>query len=661
MNHLQNETSPYLLQHANNPVDWYPWGAEAFAKAKREDKPVFLSVGYSTCHWCHVMAHESFEDDEVAALLNASFVSVKVDREERPDVDSVYMAVCQAMTGSGGWPMSIFMTAGQTPFFAGTYFPKTAHHGAIGFYKLLLAIRDAWENDRETLLSPAQQILRAASGSQSVETPPDEALLHRATEQFRASFDELCGGFGSAPKFPTPHNLLFLMQQYQKHNDKDALRMAERTLTQMARGGLFDHIGFGFCRYSTDRRFLVPHFEKMLYDNALLILAYCRAYEITKKAFYREVAEKSADYVLRQMRSDAGAFFSAQDADSDGEEGKYYVFTPKEIVAVLGEGDGEAFCRCYNITAEGNFEGKSIPNLLASDEPFGRMEDAFPKLRAYRKTRASLHTDDKILTAWNGFMIAALCSLYRITKKADYLEAAKRAQNYMEEWLCDGDTLCVSTRNGKRGTKGFLDDYAAYCYALLALYDVTLQQACLTRAVQMASKAAKDFFDIEHGGYALSGKENETLILNKKESYDGAMPSGNGLMAYNLVRLNQLLPEAVPEALLHKQLAFLSSEAAAYPAGHTMFLLALSDVLAPPPTITVVRSGDDDVTDLVFCTDSGAAVRMLDAPAEEYRLLDGQTTVYVCRDHRCLPPVHKRSYIADNKGKSTWEEASCKT
>ena len=648
MNHLKNETSPYLLQHADNPVNWYPWGAEAFDKARREDKPVFLSIGYSTCHWCHVMAHESFEDSEIAALLNDSFICVKVDREERPDVDSVYMAVCQAMTGSGGWPMSIFMTADRTPFFAGTYFPKTARYGTAGLLELLPVIRDAWQNERETLLSSVQPILHAASDAPGAEASPDEALLHRAMEQFQASFDETYGGFGHAPKFPAPHNLLFLLQQVRKTGDKRALHMAEHTLTQMTRGGLFDHIGFGFCRYSTDRRFLVPHFEKMLYDNALLILAYCRAYEITKKSLYREVAQKTADYVLGQMRSDAGAFFSAQDADSDGAEGKYYVFTPDEIVAVLGEADAETFCRCYDITDKGNFEGKSIPNLLTSNEPFGRMEDSFSKLRAYRKTRAKLHTDDKILTVWNSLMIAALCSLYRITQTADDLEAAVRAQRFIEEQLWQPDTLFVSFRAGKRGAKGFLDDYAAYCYALLALYDVTLQQGYLTRAAQMAAKAAADFFDVEHGGYTLSGKGNEPLILNKKESYDGAMPSGNGLMAYNLVRLRALLPDAVPEMLLEKQLAFLSGRAHAYPAGHAMFLLALSDALDPPATITVVRDGDDPVTDLVFNTDSGAAVRVLDAPTQEYRLLDGQTAVYICRDRQCLPPVQKGVYLANH-------------
>lgn len=645
MNHLMNETSPYLLQHADNPVDWYPWGAEAFDKARREDKPVFLSVGYSTCHWCHVMAHESFEDMDIAGLLNSGFVSVKVDREERPDVDSVYMEVCQAMTGSGGWPMSIFLTADREPFFAGTYFPKKARYGTVGFYELLLAIRDAWQSDRKRLLSSAQSIIKRASETVPVAASPDEALLSRALEQYKAGFDEKFGGFGHAPKFPSAHNILFLLQQYQKRGDKDALRMAEQTLTQMARGGLFDHIGYGFCRYSTDRRFLVPHFEKMLYDNALLILAYCRAFELTHDAFYLDVAEKTADYELREMRHSSGAFFSAQDADSSGEEGKYYVLTPDEVISVLGEEEGSAFCRRYGITAAGNFEGKSIPNLLGSDEPFGQAEASVMKLRAYLKKREVLHTDDKILTVWNSLMIAALCSLYRATANASYLESAQRAQQFIEEKLTDKDTLYVSYRSGSRKTKGFLDDYAAYCFALLALYDVTLESGYLSRAGQLSAKAASDFFDTGSGGFTLSGKENEALIFSIKESYDGAMPSGNGLMSYVLVRLRALWPDAVPDELLDKQLAFLSGESASLPSGHAMFLIALSDLLDPPETVTVVRNGTDELAGLVFCAAPGAVVRVLE-PSDEYRLLDGQTAVYVCRDSRCLPPISMREYIA---------------
>lgn len=640
-NHLRHETSPYLLQHAENPVDWYPWGEAAFQKARAEDKPVFLSIGYSTCHWCHVMAHESFEDAEIAEILNRSFVSVKVDREERPDIDSIYMTVCQAFTGSGGWPTSIFMTADQQPFFAGTYFPKKARFGSAGLKDLLLAIDDKWKTDRAALLRPAQEVTAALrqSARASAATAADETLLQEALTLYRRSFDAEWGGFGSAPKFPAPHNLLFLMQQYRKRGDEDALRMAETTLKQMYLGGLFDHIGYGFCRYSTDRFFLVPHFEKMLYDNALLILAYCRAYEISGKPFYRAVAEKTAAYILSEMTSPEGGFYSAEDADSDGEEGRFYVFTPDEIIQALGEPQGSAFNECFGITAAGNFEGKSIPNLLHGKASAPeRFDPLLPKLREYRRSRAGLHRDDKFLTVWNALTIAALCALYRRTRNAGYLEAAKRAQAFIEEKLCDGNRLFVSYRNGRRGENGFLDDYAAEVFALLALYEATLDHPYLTRAAQFADRAIAACFDGEQGGFYLSGAENETLLFRPKESYDGAIPSGNSLMAYNLVRLQALCPDDKREKTLKKLLAYLSGEAENYPAGHAMFLIALSDFLEPPMTITVAGA-DDTIHELPLFTPSECIVRILRDGSEEYPLQNGQTSFYVCRNHACLPPV----------------------
>lgn len=384
-NHLINETSPYLLQHAENPVDWYPWGEEAFDRAKTEDKPIFLSIGYSTCHWCHVMAHESFEDSEIADILNRYFISIKVDREERPDLDSIYMAVCQTLTGSGGWPTSIFITADQKPFLAGTYFPKNSHHGQFGLKELLLAIHEKWQNDRVTLLSSADKITAALKDTTKAETTVDDRLLNDAIQIYEQSFDKKYGGFGSAPKFPAPHNLLFIMQQYQKYGNHDLINMVETTLSQMYAGGMFDHIGYGFCRYSTDRIFLVPHFEKMLYDNALLISAYCKAYEITEKSIYRDVAEKTVQYVLTEMTSKDGGFFSAQDADSDGVEGKFYLFEPNEIIELLGKQDGVLFNEFYDITKEGNFEGKSIPNLMHTDFSTGRFDEFLPTIREYRR------------------------------------------------------------------------------------------------------------------------------------------------------------------------------------------------------------------------------------------------------------------------------------
>jgi len=410
-NRLQHETSPYLLQHAHNPVDWYPWGEEAFRKAKSEDKPVFLSIGYSTCHWCHVMAHESFEDEEAAEILNRHFISIKVDKEERPDVDSIYMAFCQAFTGSGGWPTSIFMTPDQKPFFAGTYFPKRSRGRMIGFQEVLEAIHEKWESDREALLQQADHLLSHLKQDEAKEAALSDELIESAVRIYKRIYDRKNGGLGPAPKFPTPHNLLFLMTYHERYGDETCLRMAQHTLTQMYRGGLFDHIGFGFCRYSTDERYLAPHFEKMLYDNALLMMAYCQAYTITKKPLYLDIAEKTATYILREMTNPQGGFYSAQDADSEGEEGKYYLFTPEEIVRILGKKEGEAFCRHFDITPSGNFEGKSIPNLLHSAPEDKAFEPFLEQIYAYRKERHALHLDDKILTTWNALMIAALCRL----------------------------------------------------------------------------------------------------------------------------------------------------------------------------------------------------------------------------------------------------------
>ena len=646
-NHLKNQTSPYLLQHADNPVDWYPWSEEAFTKARVEDKPVFLSIGYSTCHWCHVMAHESFEDLEIADILNKYYLSIKVDKEERPDIDSIYMAVCQAFTGSGGWPTSIFMTAEQKPFFAGTYFPKTARYGSIGFKELLLIIHQKWKNERDALVDSADKITAALNQHHVAASQAEGTLLDTALRWYEQNFDASFGGFGGAPKFPTPHNLLFLMQQYEKQGNRQALNMAEITLQKMYAGGLFDHIGYGFCRYSTDRYYLVPHFEKMLYDNALLILAYCKAYELTGKSFYLEVAKKTASYILDEMTSPKGGFYSAQDADSDGEEGKYYVFTPEEIIELLGQADGTAFCERFGITKTGNFEGKSIPNLLhAKDLTDERFDCFLPTLREYRRGRTRLHTDDKILTAWNALMIAALCRLYRCSRVHRYLEAAKKAQGFIENSLFSQDTLYVSFRDGKLGEHGFLDDYAGYIFALLSLYDATLEETFLRRAMQLTRETVTQYYDSEHGGFYLSGRDNETLLFRPKECYDGALPSGNSLITYVLVRLNALLPDYSTENILNKQLAYMAGEAERYPAGFSMFLMALSNFLAPPLLVTVVSNGED-LSDLPFVLPSDAIVKVLERPLQEYKLLNNETTFYVCRKCSCLPPMNKRQFMME--------------
>ena len=568
-NHLQHETSPYLLQHADNPVEWYPWCAEAFQKAKAEDKPIFLSIGYSTCHWCHVMAHESFEDKNIADILNRCFISIKVDKEERPDIDSIYMTVCQAFTGSGGWPTSIFMTPDQKPFFAGTYFDKNT------FAEILLAVHDIWEKDKSSLLNQAEQITAQLRQQKPGNAPAPEKLLESAVDIYKKSYDPVNGGFGRSPKFPAPHNLLFLLEYYVKHHDTPCLNMAEFTLQQMYRGGLFDHIGFGFCRYSTDKRFLIPHFEKMLYDNALLILAYCKAYTVTQKALYLEIAEKTALHILREMTAPEGGFYSAQDADSEGEEGRYYLFSPEEIISILGQDKGNAFNRRFDISSSGNFAGKNIPNLLNSDPEDKSLDCVVEELWKYRKKRYPLHTDDKILTSWNSLMIAAMCRLAQASGKDRYLTAAKKADEFIRKNLWEDDRLFVSFRQGQRGVPGFLDEYAAYILAQLTLYEVTGEQKYLKCAEDICQNAVSRFQDTEGGGFFLYGKDSEDLILRPKETYDGAIPSGNSIMAWNLVRLSQLVSRDKYESQALRQLSFLAADAAAYPPGHAMFLLAL--------------------------------------------------------------------------------------
>lgn len=642
-NRLKYETSPYLLQHKENPVDWYPWGSEAFERAKEEDKPIFLSIGYSSCHWCHVIAHESFEDNEIAELLNRYFISIKVDKEERPDIDSVYMAVCQAFTGSGGWPTSIFMSAEQKPFFAGTYFPKTSRGGMIGLKELLIAIHEKWNNDRDSLLGESDKIIAHLNNAENTPENADLGLTHSATAVYEHIYDNKNGGFGRAPKFPTPHNILFLLSYYERYKRNECLQMAEHTLMQMYRGGMFDHIGFGFCRYSTDKKFLVPHFEKMLYDNALLILAYCKAYNITKRTLYLEIAEKTADYILREMTSQEGGFYSAQDADSEGEEGKYYLFTPDEIIGVLGEKDGEAFNRHFDISNIGNFEGKNIPNLLSSDPADKSFDTFLPQLVLYRKKRYSLHLDDKILTSWNSLMIAAMCELYLVSKKDIYLSTAQKAAAFIQKYLCKDDTLYVSFREGKCGVIGFLDDYAAYIFAMLSLYKATLDREYLKLAGRFCGKAISDFGD-NTGGFYLYGNNSEELILRPKETYDGAIPSGNSLMAYNLVRLSLITSDEKYKITAEQQLNFLASKAQYLP-GYAMFLTALLEYDEPPMKVTVVLDEQTDSNNIPLAVPLDAAVSLLPQPTEEYPLKNGKTTYYVCKGHSCMPATNDLNEI----------------
>lgn len=637
-NRLKNETSPYLIQHAENPVDWYPWCKEAFEKAKSEDKPIFLSIGYSTCHWCHVMAHESFEDEKTAKILNKHFISIKVDREERPDIDSVYMSVCQAFTGSGGWPMSIFMTWDKKPFFAGTYFSPYSHYGMPGFSDLINAIANQWNNNRPELLNSADEIITHLKNKESNNRNLNDInLIESAVRIFSESFDSVYGGFGSAPKFPTPHNLLFLTLYAKQNDNSDILQMVEKTLVQMRKGGIFDHIGYGFSRYSTDKYFLAPHFEKMLYDNALLIIAYSAAYDITKNSLYLNTAEKTAEYVLREMISPDGGFYSAQDADSEGVEGKFYTFTLSEILDILGSEKGKRFAQIFDITANGNFEGVNIPNLLKSNDLNNDFSNEIQTLYDYRKKRARLHLDDKILISWNSLMIAALSVLYRASHNEKYIQAAQNAQNFIEKNLCNDKQLYTSYRDGKKSNKAFLDDYAFYTAALIEMYNSTLDNMYLDKAQQLCDETVKQFSDGENKGYYLSKSENSELFMNPKETYDGALPSGNSVMAYNLVRLYQLTEKEKYRILAENQIEFLSAQAQSYPAGHSMFLLAKLIYDDPPEHITVVLKDETDLKKIKDHIPFFVNISIF-FESKNYPLLNNRTTCYVCKNHSCLPP-----------------------
>ncbi len=646
-NHLKNTTSPYLLQHSENPVNWFSWCEEAFVKAKLEDKPIFLSIGYSTCHWCHVMAHESFEDIQTADLLNKNFISIKVDREERPDIDSVYMAVCQAITGNGGWPMSIFMTADKKPFFAGTYFPLSSKYGIPSFKDLLLFLLDHWHNKRSQLFESAEKIIEHIKADNIINNNIEpKKLVEKAVQIFSQSFDYLNGGFGAAPKFPTPHNLLFLMLYSQLNNDLSIYKMVEKTLMQMRKGGIFDHIGYGFSRYSTDEIFLAPHFEKMLYDNALMMIAYAVIYNISEEKIYLDTCERIADYILREMTSPDGGFYCAQDADIEGVEGKYYTFTLNEIINILGNEKGKEFAKAFDITENGNFEGMNIPNLLRSNNLSDNFDLQLQKLYDYRKKRAILHLDDKILTSWNALMIIAMSILYRVSKNEKYLKAASDAQKFIEKNLYKDSKIYTSFRDKDHTENGFLDDYAFYIMALIEMYNSTLNKEYLEKAQKLCYETIEYFADDENGGFYLCKKNNNELFMNPKETYDGAIPSGNSVMAYNFVRLSQLIENESFNVLAKSHIDFMSSKTQNYPTGNSMFLLSILLDENPPPHIVIVQKEKVNPKKIISKLPFISNVIIM-KENNEYTLLNDKTTYYICKNFSCLPPTNYLDEIED--------------
>lgn len=651
-NRLADEKSPYLLQHKDNPVKWYPWCSEAFDKAKEDDKPIFLSVGYSTCHWCHVMAHESFEDLEIAKLLD-DYICIKVDREERPDIDSVYMSVCQALTGSGGWPLTIIMTPGQKPFFAGTYFPKEQRYGQMGLSELLQQITYLWKSEREKLLNSSEKITSVLKQIKfSDKSAPDKEILNNAFQLLLREFDSEWGGFGTAPKFPTPHNLLFLMRMYEIDNNQKALKMAEITLKAMADGGIFDHIGGGFSRYSTDQKWLVPHFEKMLYDNALLIQAYLEAFQLTKNSFFAEIAERTARYILDELTSLDGGFYCGQDADSDGVEGKYYVFTPEEIVGVLGGNDGKDFCRAYDITEYGNFEGKNIPNRIGKKDGAWSADDAVLKrLCEYRKERTKLHLDDKVLLSWNAWTIIAMAKAGLILGNTRYTNAAVKAQNFIQANMTDErNRLFLRFCDGDSAHDGQLDDYAVYALALLWLYRSTFEVKYLKEAVFRTKQMIELFEDREKGGFYLTAHDGEVLIMRPKEIYDGAIPSGNAVAEMVLEEVAALTGEAVFRKAADRQHQFMAGQIKGYPASHCYVLMAMAKPLyrhrelicsgAKPPAelYAYLREHPSHDLSIIFKSAENSGDLSEIAPFTADYPVSGNTVWYLCENGACHAP-----------------------
>lgn len=645
-NQLIDEKSPYLLQHAYNPVKWHPWEDEVFLEARRKDVPVFLSIGYSTCHWCHVMAEESFEDPEVAEILNRSFLPVKVDREERPDIDAVYMAACQALTGSGGWPLTIIMTPEKEPFFAGTYFPKKGNGRTAGLIEILLFVEKSWRQDRRRLQADSQTVtafLKENEEKDRASAWDQEELLHAAEKWFFKNFDKRWGGFGPAPKFPSAHNLLFLMGQ----KGQLCMQMAEKTLVQMYRGGMFDHIGGGFCRYSTDERWLVPHFEKMLYDNAWLLAAYAQAYSLTGNPFYRQVGEQIFEYIEQELTDPEGGFWCGQDADSNGREGLFYLFSPGEVCQVLGETDGPQFCSRFDITAGGNFEGKSIPNLIGADE-YVRQErkDVRERLSAYRRERASLGTDDKILTGWNGLMIAALARSAVIMERPRFLKAAQRAEGFLWGHIHMGNgRIMARWRQGEAKYPGILDDYAFFIWGLLECYGACYDAEYLEKAELLGERMLEQFFDWEKGGCYLYGRDSEKLFVRPKEIYDGAMPSGNSAAALVMRRLSFFTGKQKWREAWEKQKQFFLQKAF-HPAGHGFFL----HVLQEERRGQLIGVGEESIRDekmsylnldiLIKTRGCQEKIEKLAPFLKDYPIPEKGNDFYFCQNHVCSEVVH---------------------
>jgi uncharacterized protein len=671
-NRLINETSPYLLQHAYNPVDWYAWGEEAMARARREDKPILLSVGYSACHWCHVMERESFEDEETARQMNEQFVSIKVDREERPDVDAIYMEAVQALTRHGGWPMTVFLLPDGTPFFGGTYFPDRPRHGLASFRQVLTGVADAYRNRREDVLRGAGQLRDLLQQSPRLESQGalSADVLAAAERAYGGDFDATNGGFGGAPKFPQPMNLEALLRLWRRSGQDGTLRMVRLTLDKMAQGGMYDQLGGGFHRYSVDDVWLVPHFEKMLYDNAQLATVYLQAYQATGDDFYRRICTETLDYVLREMTAPEGGFYSAQDADSEGEEGKFFLWTPAEVVALLGEEDARLFSAYFDVTPGGNFEGRSIlhtPRSLAevareAGVPETRLQEAVARGRRVlfgaRQERVPPGRDDKVLTAWNGLTLRALARAGAVLRREDYLAAAQRNAGFVLEHLRapgEGWRLLRSYKDGQARFNAYLEDYAFYADGLLALYEATFDPRWLAAAQGLAETITAQFVDGEGGGFFDTSADHETLLTRPKDLYDNATPAGSSVATEVLLRLSALTGDGADRERAEGFLSALGGAMAQHPGAFGRLLCALDFAVGPVKEVAIV--GDPAAAPtremlavlfepyrpnlVVALTPAGggegeaAPVALL----EGRTAVDGQSTAYVCEHFACRLPV----------------------
>ena len=674
-NRLIHETSPYLRQHAHNPVDWYPWGQEALDKAKREDKPILLSIGYSACHWCHVMERESFENEAIAEVMNAHFVNIKVDREERPDLDTLYMNYVQMTTGSGGWPMTVFLTPDQIPFYGGTYFPPEDRSGRPGFGRLCLTLAEAYREKKEEIEARGPDIVQRLAAMNTL--PPaagkvTAASLDLAFDQLAPRFDTTHGGFTGAPKFPGSMSLAFLLRHFSRAGRQEGRDFVALSLQKMAGGGMYDQLGGGFHRYSVDERWLVPHFEKMLYDNALLSRLYLEAYQLDPQPLYARVVEEILDYVVREMLNPEGGFYSTQDADSEGHEGKFFIWTPREIGEILGEEKGKVFCRYYDVTAQGNFEGANILNVPRPLEQVARelslspgelsriLSEGRQRLFREREKRIKPHRDEKILTGWNGMMAVSFVEASVVLQRADYLEVARRNARFLLKHLCRKGRIFRTHKDGVSKLRGYLDDYANFVEQLLALYQATGEREWLDEAVIYNDAMLEQFWNREQAAFFLTGKEHEKLVTPVRDVYDNATPAGSSVAVFNLLKLAILTGTMEYRSIAETNLESMRLPLTRYPAGFGYLLGAADFYLGPVKEIAVVGDPESGETRRLLEVVHGRflpnkVVAILDPNATDgagdLPLLEGKTLVkgrpaaYVCENYTCKAPVTEPSQL----------------